>query len=352
MAQSSKYFERVFAGFDSGGSKLTWNWFAAIFQLLWYFFKGLWPKLFLYAMALWALGKLSILLVPLCMGSAPLLIFISTNTHIWIIAIVYFGAMANYDYYLHKNKSEPFWPKFPYKKFKIPFWILTIIFLIYAVYTSIVNFTLSMDAETFGKEAKPAAVASFETDGIRFASVPAQWVVYTSPPESFSLAESSGTGGDTSETLGYQAFKGTAFMGFVEEEKEGRKVHKGLVALIVNEPKKDKEYKSVEDKDIIDRAKYLAGVGKESILSKAMSRFISFKPAEIAYQDFAGRRWGCIMNLLAMDILGQKSTTGMTVYWTVADGKAVFLVTEAYASYKDEIKAQAESFLNSFVSNK
>lgn len=318
-----KYFQSIFTKFDTGRSIFSWNWFAAIFQLIWYMFKGMWPKVFLYGIILWAILKIS--------GALELF---SSNVFLWVIAFIYFGAMANYDYYLYKRKNEFFWPKIQYKKLKIPFWLITASIILYSGIAALISGTM-----------EPEALGSYASDRIKFGNAPAQWIVYKDPPHLFSLSTPDVEGDDTTGLLTYTAFRGTKFMGYIVEEQEKGKVYKGLIALIENKPIFFKKYNSVRDDAVINKAKMLAGEGK---MPSWLNRWMSAKALDIEYLNFAGQEWGCTRNTMELNYGGKKTTLYMTTYWTVADGKAIYVISESFEPYKDEIKTQVESFLNPF----
>lgn len=46
---SDAYYQRAYAQFDAGESKVVWNWAAFLFGAFWYLFRGMWVKALLFA---------------------------------------------------------------------------------------------------------------------------------------------------------------------------------------------------------------------------------------------------------------------------------------------------------------
>lgn len=320
-----KYFQDTFAGFDSGKSVLSWNWFAAIFQLIWYLFKGMWPKVFLYGVILWALPKIAL----------EFEIF-SFEAILWILAFLYFGAMANYDYYLCKVKGELLWPKMPYKKLKVLFWIFIIVTMAYAGTAAVFNSII----------AEPEKLVTFESDGVKFTCTSGQWSVHKDPPHLSTVKVPGFSEGGLSDFLVYKAFRGTKFLGYILEDAGKEKIYKGLVAFIEYKPAFGKRFTSLQDRSVVDRAKMLTGAGK---MPKFMGGWITTGSQEAKYLDFAGQRWGLIENDIGINFGSEnKMKLCLAAYWTIVNGKAIFVVTESLDKYKDDVRAQVEAFLNSF----
>jgi len=342
-----KYFQNVFTKFDSGKSPISWNWYAFIFSWPWYMFKGMWPKVFLYMAISWALNTI---LMLLALSSFTSMLFFSL--FLYVAENVYFGALANYDYYLYKRKAEFFWPKLPYKKLKIPFWsAIVAILLYYAVFQGMAaTKAINTFATTFARDAKPGAIKSFVDEKIQFGSIPSQWLIYKNPPGSFnfSLTASHPVGTDSSEYLTYSSLPGTKFMGYIEEGQGKEKIYKGLIVLIENKPRFNSKFSSIQDGAVVKKAKIIAGAGEMPFYMKWLRRWMSTKPSSIEYVEFSGYKWGLLRNDIETNFVGNKTTFYINVYWTIADGKAVYVLSEAFEPYKDNVKAQVESFLTSF----
>jgi hypothetical protein len=84
--EREQYYERAFAGFEAGGSKVQWNWAAFFFSLLWYLFNGMWVK--------------SLILAG---------VLVISGGAFWIPIAIYSGLMGNYDYYLLKRRGTQGW---------------------------------------------------------------------------------------------------------------------------------------------------------------------------------------------------------------------------------------------------
>jgi len=330
-----EYFQAAFAGFDAGHSPFSWNWPAAIFELIWYAVKGMWPKVFLYGMGWWVLNK-TLLSLDLY----------SLSSFLWIAMIAYIGAAANYDYYLYKRKAEHFWPGLPYEKLKMPFWAAIIAIVLYVAVFQGMALTSAITA--FVRDARPEPIGSFSAAGIQFSSVPDQWIVYKDPPESFSLKVSRPAGDGSTISLKYTALYGTKFMGYIAQGEGKDTVYKGLIALVENTPRFGGKFSSIEDDAVIKKAKLAAGIEKMPFYMKWLSRWMESRPADIEYVEFSGFKWGRLKNDMELNFTGSKTMFYINVYWTVADGKAVYVISEAFEPYKDDIKAQVESFLASF----
>jgi hypothetical protein len=83
---NAAHYERAFAQFDAGGSKVAWNWAAFLLGALWYLYRGMWAKALIYvAVAFFSGGMLAI--------------------PVWI----YGGLMGTYDYYLLQRRGTQGW---------------------------------------------------------------------------------------------------------------------------------------------------------------------------------------------------------------------------------------------------
>ena len=331
-----KYFQTLFAGFDAGRSPCSWNWPAAIFELIWYAVKGMWPKVVLYGAGWWALDK-ALLFLDLN----------SLSSFLWLAMIVYLGAAANYDYYLYKRKAEHFWPGLPYNKLKIPFWTAIIVLALYSLFFQGMALTKALTA--FARDAKPEPITSFADGKLRFSGVPDQWVVYKDPPDSFALKVSRPAGDGSTISLKYSALAGTKFMGYIAQGEGKDTAFKGLVALVENTPRFGGKFASPGDEAVVKKAKQAAGIEKMPFYMKWVSRWMSSNPADIEHLEFSGYKWERLKNEMELNFSGSKNTFYINVYWTVAEGKAVYVISEAFEPYKDEIRAQVEGFLASFI---
>ena len=83
---SDAYYQRAYAQFDAGGSKVVWNWAAFLFGAIWYLFRGMWAK--------------ALLLVALLIFTGGLLAI-----PVWI----YGGLMGTYDDYLLRRRGTQGW---------------------------------------------------------------------------------------------------------------------------------------------------------------------------------------------------------------------------------------------------
>jgi hypothetical protein len=92
----SQYWQKIFKIFDENNGKFKMlslgnsNAWAAIFSPLWYAFKGMWLKFFIY---------LIVFSVTLAF----------TSGFGWLFWIVYFGIWGPYDYYLLSCKGKQLW---------------------------------------------------------------------------------------------------------------------------------------------------------------------------------------------------------------------------------------------------
>ena len=85
-SSSDAYYQRAYAQFDSGGSRVFWNWPAFLFGAFWYLYRGMWAKaLLLAAIVLFTGGFLAI--------------------PVWI----YGGLMGTYDDYLLRRRGTQGW---------------------------------------------------------------------------------------------------------------------------------------------------------------------------------------------------------------------------------------------------
>ena len=85
-SSSDAYYQRAYAQFDAGGSKVAWNWAAFLFGAFWYLFRGMWAKaLLLAAIVIFTGGFLAI--------------------PVWI----YGGLMGTYDDYLLRRRGTQGW---------------------------------------------------------------------------------------------------------------------------------------------------------------------------------------------------------------------------------------------------
>jgi hypothetical protein len=330
-----KYFRDVFAKFDSG-EIISWNWFAAIFQMAWYLFKGQWPKLFLYGILFWSLER-----------AALYLELYAISSYAWIFTFIYFGLMANYDYYLHKVKNENFWPAMPYKKLKGLFWSVVVLVLAYNLFYS--GFRSAQAIMSFVQQNKPGMVTSLDAGTVKFGKVPDQWIVYKDPPEGFSVKLSRPTGEGFSENMDYVAFPGTRVIGYIVEGNDpGKAIYKGIIAVIENKPKFGKGFVSPRDEKVLKKIKIFAGIGEPPFYMQWMKKWFNSEQAEVAYLDISGREWGNIRNTMKMKFMGKDLVFYIDLYWTVKDGSVVSVISESFAPFKDEIKTQVNTFLGSF----
>lgn len=328
-----KYFRDRFARFDAGDGVLSWNWPAAIFQLIWYAVKGMWPKVFLYGLIMWGLQSA---LASFGKYAMP--------PFVWITAFIYFGVLANYDYYLYKRKEEFFWTRFRYRKVKVFFWFIVCASIACAGAMSLYTAGRAV-VDVMGT---PAAVAGpYTIDSGTFGALPAQWAVYRHPPSSFTLDASRPRDGMMPETITYPIVPGTQFAGYVVESRGQEKVMKGVVALVERRGTRSRKFDSVSGDATISMVKYLAAAQELPRFARWVGRWIAPTSPVIAYHTIDGQEWGSMDHAIQLHI-GPPSTIYFSVWWTVVQGKLVFVVSEAFEPYKDEVKAQVEAFASSF----
>ncbi|MBF0216990.1 MAG: DUF2628 domain-containing protein [Candidatus Omnitrophica bacterium] len=333
--EMKKYFRDAFAKFDSG-EIISWNWFAAIFQFLWYLFKGLWPKMFLYGIFFWALER-----------AALYLELYSVSSYTWIFAFICFGLMANYDYYLHKVKNEKFWPAMPYRKVKAYFWSALVLVLAYNLFYT--GFRSAQAMMSFVKQNKPGMIKSLDAGTVKFGKVPGEWIVYKDPPEGFSIKLSRPVGNGLNENMNYVAFPGTRVIGYiVDGNVPAEAVYKGIIAVIENKPRFGKGFDSPRDENVLRKIKIFAGIGEPPFYMDWMKKWFNSEQAEAEYLDISGREWGNIRNTMKMKFMGKDLVFYFDLYWTVKDGAVISVISESFAPFKDGIKAQVITFLGSF----
>ncbi len=85
-SRSDAYYQRAYAQFEEGGSRVVWNWAAFLFGALWYLFRGMWAKALLYIAVVTFTG--GFLAIP-----------------VW----VYGGLMGTYDDYLLRRRGTQGW---------------------------------------------------------------------------------------------------------------------------------------------------------------------------------------------------------------------------------------------------
>lgn len=327
------YFKRLFDRFDSGERRISWNWPAAIFQLVWYAVKGMWPKAFLYGAILWLLQAVA--------SNLDLYFLVLP---VWACAFLYFGAFGNYDYYIYRKKEEFFWAGVPYKKTKIFFWCAISALVLYAaVYQGYVTTKTMVE---FSRNAKPGYTKSLSAGGLLFDKVPGDWTLYKDPPQTVSLSISRPAGNGITESLSYKALRGTKFLGYIIGGSENNKVYKGLVAITEYKPLFGRGFASPKDKAAVDKALMYSGASKLPFYAKWLS-FIKLNPSEPVYTEFSGRTWGHITNEMEINVAGFKVTVHISSYWTVNDGRLICVVGESFSPYVDDIRLQLEGFIRS-----
>ena len=206
----------------------------------------------------------------------------------------------------------------------------------------------------FITNSRPGAVKSFQNEDIRFNDIPSQWGIILDPPESFSLSVSHDIEPHFSESLKYASFPGTKFIGYVEEKAGGEKISKGLVALIERKPRLFNKFNEIQDNALINNAKIYALAEEVPFYMKWLSRWMlmSTASAPVEYLDFSGYKWGHLENNMKLNVSNRTLIFYVNVYWTIVNKKAVYVISEAFEPYKDDIKAQVESFLMSLKESK
>ena len=89
-------YEAAFDQIERNGGRFTfiWNWPALFFGIFWYFYKGLWAKALIYAVAFGILGAFSL-------GT------------VWLVGWLVFPVLGTYDLYLLARRGTQLWESTP-----------------------------------------------------------------------------------------------------------------------------------------------------------------------------------------------------------------------------------------------
>lgn len=339
----NKYHQKKFKKFKHGFVP-NWNWAAAIFSWTWLLFKGLWGKIAIYSMAWFILETM--------FPKALFELFASPNSFIYLVTfggITYLGMFGSYDYYLKKVKGEAFWPLMPYVKYKLPFWIVFLVFIGGSLAYPLI------DLNTYATNLESNKVSSFAQDNFVFDTFPERWTVYQNPPASFSLTLSRSTSSNSTETISCCQSLEPQLIGWIQKARPSTDYDNkhiegmGLVGLGVKSSGLFQKFDSVRDESIEKMAYSIVGGDEHPFFMKWMERWFPQPILKISYEELLGREWGKAAIVQQIKMMDEEMKFFMTVYWTVANDKAIFFLSIPFSPYKDEIDNEVKEFLKSLA---
>lgn len=319
------------------GFRFSWSWFAFLFNSLWYFVKGLWQKLVFYSLIYYAVA----------------FFFPSVSLFNGIIFMFVCGFLGKYDLYLKRCGGEVFWPKLPYHLVRLPFWLVvfgSIGWAVYGGYKQVQHVTQSASYIQEEKENRNSG-EPVVGDDFRFRSISRTWSSFRLPPQEFSLDITRQVSEHGTESLSLERTPGTVLMAVVQAVPASSEVpdpELGLLSVVVPDSREQGMFESLEDERLIKLGDQLNQLFSLPSYLKWIGTWFSRTDASVEFIEINKRPWAKRESKVGIHLWKLQAEFFLNSYWTVLNGRGIFVILRAYDDTNKEATELVESFLGRF----
>ena len=339
--QNVPYYTKKFQQFYEASErfKLTWNWASAIFNWIWQLCSGLWAKCILY-------GGISLLLSWL-LYFLPYSILGMTGTVILSLVFgvggfLFYGFVGNYDYFLKKTRNENFWPSFPFRKYKTPFWILSFIGFAVGLILFWIQAKAVMATQLRMMNPTISQGKVMQLEGVEFAPLPG-WQVISGIPGSSQPPFFEKTQANTmllimGRQVGEQ--EQTKIQGQAESDNAF-----GQILLSVYSPNGNNSFHSLDQKEVQGIIGPIAKGFNQTMFKLILKEVQTSEPV---FMEVNGQKWAKIATSIQFRGARPEEAFLNIVYYTVASNKLVVLYLQSSIEGNDKVEKDIEQFVKTF----
>jgi len=146
--------------------------------------------------------------------------------------------------------------------------------------------------------------------------------------------------------LSFHILKGTKFVAIVGQKDaiEPQRTEIGIIAVIEKKSERNAKFKSITD-PILEQMARTMTIGEKNRQSHFWRNVFPSLKNEVTEEVIAGNKWKIFTSV--SDVVA--TNYHLAIYWTVPrEGVAVFVLTETFDPFSDQITAQTRQFIESY----